>query len=326
MNARRLLVTLLVAMIVLLASCEGPFAGHLLVVEREDEQLVSMSITPAPQEPTAYRIAGAGPGGETFSRNVTELPTTVNGLASGEWRIEVEGLDASGDVILEGSGVSFVSDEHAPLARIVLAPPPGTGSVQIELSWPAELVASPQPEAVLHAGDNPAASLDCSVFAGDGTATCTAESIPSGWYRLELLLYDGEQSVAGQADLLSVATGTTTDAVLSFERINRPGRPITVNGSSFRLLWDPGESHPVDPVTHYRIYYRDHGTYLWSFLARTDGSLEQFEVSTAVLDYGTYDFAVTAVSAAGRESMPLTSLCDDAYPQTGWFVEWSPDP
>jgi hypothetical protein len=324
MTRRLLLATAAVAMVVVLSSCEGPFGGHSLVVDLGDEQPVSMSIRPAPEEPVEYHVIGAGPAGAAFTRTVTGLPITVNGLTSGEWRISVEGLDGAGNVIMEGSGVAFVSDDDVRLARIVLAPPSGIGSVRIEISWPADLVTAPVPEAVLHVGELPVASLDCSVIVDSGTATCTAGSVASGWYRLELHLYDGEQSVAGRADLLSVIAGTTTDAALGFSNVNKPGRPVPISGPGFRLLWDADASDPGDPVTHYRIYYRDNGTYLWNYLGSTDGAIEQFEVSTAVLAYGTYDFAVTAVSAAGKESEPITSLCDDAEPRTGWFVVWTP--
>lgn len=324
MTGFRLRTASLAVLIVLFASCESPFGGLSLTVEVEEQPSAAMSIGPEPAEPVEYHVTGAGPAGASFSRTVTELPLTVRGLTNGEWRIDVAGIDGAGHVVLQGSGVAFVSDEEIRLARIVLAPPAGTGSVRIELSWPAELVAEPQPEAVVHVGETPVATLDCTVRAGDGEATCTVGSVASGWYRLEIRLYDGGKSVAGRADLLSVIAGATTDADLALPRINKPGRRIQISGAGFRLAWDAGEPDPADPVTHYKVYYRENGTYLWSYLGSTDGTVERFDVSTGMLEYGTYDFAVTAISASGGESKPLTSLCDEAEPQTGWFVEWSP--
>ena len=324
MTARRSTAAMMVAVIVLFASCDAPFGGQPLVVELEESRFVSMSISPESADPVEYRVRGAGPDGATFTRSVSDLPITVHGLTSGEWRIAVEGVDGAGNVVLEGSGVAFVSNEHIRLTKIALAPPSGNGSVRIELSWPAELVTNPRPEAILHVGDTPVASLDCSVLPSGGTATCTAGTIASGWYRLELQLYDLEQSVAGRADLLSIVAGSTTEAALALPRLNKPGRLIPISGPSFQLAWDADEPNPDDPVTHYRVYYRENGTYLWNYLGSTDGATERFAVSTAVLAYGTYDFAVTAVTASGAQSEPHTSRCDDADPQTGWYVGWSP--
>ena len=101
---------------------------------------------------------------------------------------------------------------------------------------------------------------------------------------------------------------------------------IVVKGSSFTLAWDSGGPEiPNDPnrAVKYKVYYRVHGSYYWRLLMEIEstGSLECV-IKNEYMDYGRYDFAVSAISEQGNESSFHSSLDKTANPFTGWYINW----
>ncbi len=94
---------------------------------------------------------------------------------------------------------------------------------------------------------------------------------------------------------------------------------LGVSGESFTLAWDPASGD----VTGYEVYYRPHGSDTWTELGTTGTTDTQFEVSTAILDYGTYEFAVAATIDGGGTTDYHTSLDATADPDSGWYLEWT---
>ena len=45
-------------------------------------------------------------------------------------------------------------------------------------------------------------------------------------------------------------------------------------------------------------------------------------INDEIMDYGVYDFAVSAVSEQGNESAFHSSLDSTANPFTGWYINW----
>ena len=327
------LATAAVAAVLLLglAGCGGPQAqtatidvapGTTAPADAAPADAAPASITPPAPEPVLYRLSGAGPAGATFSHTAQSFPTDVEGLLPGEWVINVEALDAQDRVVLEGTSATMVASGGPTTISVALAPVPGEGQVELYVAWPAALVAAPGVTALLRPRAGEPLAMTADLQPADGAASCTAAAVPSGWYRLELQLHDGAHVVAGRAELLQVRSATTTSAAITIAEINKPGAPITVDGASFTLYWDPPENDPADPLARYNVYYRTRGTYRWTLLGATPGATESFPVSTDILPHGSYDFAVTTVTASGAESDPHTSLDDTAQPQTGWYVVW----
>ena len=307
---------------ILLAGCDNPFEPGSATVSLEDAEAGERSIVPEQAgDPVEYRVSGNGPSGASFAQTVATLPLDVGELVAGEWAILVEALDAAGTVVLEGSTTAQVSTEGATPVAVTLVPPAGEGSVNLALDWPAALVADPSIVATLHRDGFDPVELVATVV--DGSAAVTGSGVASGWYRIQLRLYDGGALVAGRAELLQVRADTVTQAAVALDELNKPGSVLTVSGTSFTLAWDaPTDSGTDDPLASYNVYFRSRGTYPWTYLGGTAGLVESFEVTTAMLDYGIYEFAVTSVATSGAESDPHTSLDDTADPQSGWFIDW----
>jgi hypothetical protein len=311
----------------LASACSGPLLEVATVSAKmvvPEEAAASITPGPAPQ-PVSYRLTGTGPASASFSQTVLSLPADIDGLLPGDWVIGVEALDAGGQVVLEGSLTTMVASGGATPIAVVLAPPVGVGQVSIGLLWPSALVADPQVVAVLESETAGSIPISVQLAAQEGSATCTALSVPSGWYHLRLQLLDGASVVAGQVELLQVRAAATTAAPITITELNKPGAPVSIQGASLTLFWDPDlTGNPADPTASYNLYSRTHGTFPWTLLGNTGTATESFSVSTDILPHGSYDFAVTAVTASGAESELHTSLDDTAQPQTGWYVVWEP--
>ena len=91
-----------------------------------------------------------------------------------------------------------------------------------------------------------------------------------------------------------------------------------VEDSSFTIAWDAPESAEV---TGYRVYYRVHNETVWTMLDEIDETSLEYTVTYPELEYGEYEFAVTALSSDG-ESDYHTSLDTTALPDVGWFLDW----
>jgi len=309
------------------AACNGPQSQ---VATISAETLVSdgaeRSIGPSQiPDPVLYRLSGIGPENANFSQTAVSLPTNVDGLLPGDWVITVEAIDADDNIVLHGSSETMVASGHPTAISVILTPTGDTGHVNIELLWPGNLVSDPHVVAVVENEASGAVPLGVQLSAEPGRATCTADSLQAGWYHLRLQLQEGTAVVAGRAELLEVRGAETTSASITISELNKPGTPILIQGTQFDLLWDPGEGgSPMDPVVRYNVYYRNHGTFPWVFLGDTGTLVESYQISTDILPHGSYDFAVSSVTASGAESVPHTSLEDTAEPQTGWYVVWEP--
>ncbi len=320
-------------LVVSLSSCGNPLMaggrwtsgpGSLEITIPYDQ---SRSIGPSSEmTPTRYEATGSGPDGASFSRESATGVIAVAGIPAGGWEITVDGFDATDARILTWTGTVQVRTGETVVVDAELAPLPGDGTLELTVTWPGELVSSPTVGAVLDRDG--AAPVELSVtLTGPGNAELSAP-VASGWYRMRMTVSDRGVVAAGATELVAVFAGRTSRGSFAFDSLNKPGTPTPISGNAFTLLWDPpqDEAGNHEQVASYNLYYREHGTYSWSSLGSAAAtSAPSFEVTTALLSYGSYDFAVAAVEMDGSESEPHTSLDDDADPQTGWYVVWSSD-
>ena len=92
---------------------------------------------------------------------------------------------------------------------------------------------------------------------------------------------------------------------------------LTVRGTQFSIGWD--DDGDTDT---FHVYHRPRGAEDWSFLASVPSGTTLI-VTTAMLPYGEYEFAVTSVEDA-VESGYHTSLDETANPNRGWYLRWEP--
>jgi hypothetical protein len=101
---------------------------------------------------------------------------------------------------------------------------------------------------------------------------------------------------------------------------------VVIKSDHFDLAWDAPSSdieHTVFEVKTYRIYYRIHGRGGWTLMDEIDAvNKPKYTISYENLEYGVYDFAVSAVNSKGIESDLNESTDYSAQPRCGWFINW----
>lgn len=91
---------------------------------------------------------------------------------------------------------------------------------------------------------------------------------------------------------------------------------ITIISEEVTLEWDDTNS---ELSILYRIYYKAHEETDWIFLTETN--LLYVKINNVLLDYGKWDFAVSAILNQ-VESELHTCFDDTATPSTGWYLNW----
>lgn len=142
---------------------------------------------------------------------------------------------------------------------------------------------------------------------GSGSSYTVPSDLPEDFYRLDVIATSGDGSRTGSA--------THEFHVAPIDE------PIIVQDTQFTLYWDVPTGTAT--IASYNIYYRDHGTGSWNFLNSVTASANpSYTVTSTMLPYGVYEFAVTSVSTDGLESEIHSSLDDNADPAGGWFLDW----
>lgn len=268
--------------------------------------------------PVSYRIEGTNLSGDSFDFVTVDTNVQIPDLSPGEWQIRIEAYNESAQVISEGVGTLNVEPGGNASITVILYSLSGSGSLDFSVSWNENLVYNEIVEVLLKNlnGDE----IPLNFNQNPGIASGIFDNLPSGFYTLEVKLFDNMILTMGAMELIQIKEGGVTNINLDFSQINKPGQKISVTGVSFTIAWDYDTPSTVDD---YRIYYREHGTFVWMYLGSTgSGSILEYTIENSALAYGVYDIAVSSVSGS-HESEFHTSMDDSAVPSTGWYIDWS---
>lgn len=109
------------------------------------------------------------------------------------------------------------------------------------------------------------------------------------------------------------------------DRYEQTHRNSSQRGPFYPCLGRGGSEIPNDPgrVVQYKVYYRVHGSYNWQFLMEVENSgSPECLVTSKDMDYGRYDFAVSAITEQQGVSALHSSLDRTADPFSGWYINW----
>ena len=270
-------------------------------------------------EPVSYVFSGTGPDNDFFSMELSNSSTTIEGLNTGEWIVQVDGLDVNRTVILTGESILNVTPYVETQVNIELHPLEGIGSVFLSLEWNTEQTVSPS--AVVSFIDIDGTNTNQSfIISTPGLGTCTVTGLQTGNYYVTVQLFDSGDLVMGSAWTVRVLNGITIEITALFEDLNKVGERLEITEDTFSIVWDPDPQSGIPDS--YRMYFRSRGDEPWSLLSEVAPDIEPtFTITQDNFSFGIYEFAVSAV-AAGVESDLHTSMDDTASPGTGWFVDW----
>ena len=303
-----------------LSSCGRPYG-----IDSPDSGTLRLTIEPGetktiPLLPVVYEFSGTGPEGDTFSMMVGGSSAAVYGLKAGEWTVRVTGLSEDGVVLLEGESLITVEADVETPVNITLVSASGIGDISVTAAWNGEYTINPSVLVTVTGADGEISSGSLSA-AGDGTASGVLKGLPTGSYHVSVQLFDSGSLVMGSARVLRVYKDTAVEMTAQFENLNKVGMPVEVKESSFTIGWDTAPD--AGPEAKYRVYYRARGEAPWNLLAEIEAEPDQqFTISSDILPYGTYEFAVS-LAQDGLETGLHTSMDDDARPGTGWYVTWT---
>lgn len=138
----------------------------------------------------SYDISGTGPDGAVFSVSGITADTYVQeNLVPGSWSVIAQGKNSEGIVIVQSASTTISLYKAATnTITLNLFPIDGTGTFDLDLSWPAAWISTPAITAILTSDAGEAITLD---FAITGTsAALTTLILPRGYYELTLKLTD----------------------------------------------------------------------------------------------------------------------------------------
>lgn len=177
-----------------------------------------------------YVVSGVGPGGATFSRTTSlELSVTVNKLAFGTWTVTVDAYNSGGVKIGSGTAEGYVHTSRTTTLYVTVAPLPGSGSLDLTVTWPALEVDGPSIAATLINKDSVAVPLDFSVTPAAGEGTWYSDTVNTGYYGLFVQLKDNDTPVIGAVEIVRIVKGELTAGTIAFPHVNKPGGTLVVN-------------------------------------------------------------------------------------------------
>ena len=221
---------MIVLMLLVMPSCEESRTHGTMRINLEKG---TRSIVPSgyPLEVEEYRITGTGPQGADFKVETERTSITVEGLISGEWVLEAEGMNAHGDVMVRGSTVFSFSSSNTN-ATITLDKLMGKGSLNVTLKWDPSLIIG-EAEVTLSIrpqyGSDTEKVLELTTFSEhSGTATYKGSDYEAGSYILSAKLYDNGILAAGCAEAVRIAGDQESKGEIVFDLDKNPTEPGTL--------------------------------------------------------------------------------------------------
>lgn len=182
---------------------------------------------------STYDISGSGPGNALFdSPDVTDKTFTRDNLAIGNWEINVDAKNSSGDVIARGSTAVTIAENEITSAVITVTPLEGPGTIDLTIKWTDSRSEVPSITATLTPlGGTPL--IGNFVIADDGlSATYNNSNIDSGYYTLSIQMHDGDNVVDTWVGAVRIISGNTARAVFTLS----DGNEISVeNGLNIEI-------------------------------------------------------------------------------------------
>ena len=161
---------------------------------------------------STYDLNGIGPNGAVFSiTGITSETYTMENLVPGEWSVIAKGKNADGIVIVQSAETMITLNSAANSLPLTLLPILGTGTFALDLSWPADMVGSPEIIATLTPDGGESIPLTF-VIAGT-TASVAPLTLDRGYYELSVKLINksfDEYLVWSKVETVLLFAGATT--------------------------------------------------------------------------------------------------------------------
>ena len=120
-----------------------------------------------------------------------------------------------GIVIGQGTETATVQYNETKTLNIIVSPLDGYRTLDLQVYWTAEEVSSPAIEAKLMPSSGDPINLSFVINNGN-TATCTNNTIPTGYYTLDLQLFDAGTLAIGAVEVVRIMKNQVTAGTFKF--------------------------------------------------------------------------------------------------------------
>ena len=209
-----LFAVLALSTLLLMAGCQEPVRTADLKVTLDEKADRTLAPADTDFNIASYYVKLTG----STTVDVTTVRSTfvVQGLPFGTYTISAEGRNNEGQVIVRGTNTFSLSSENNS-ATVTLNELVGTGSVNLNFTWDADLTADPSVEVYLKSMDSKESSpVKENVTLSKGKATLNKTGIQTGSYTITANLYDSGIKVAGLVEALRVGNNATVTADIPF--------------------------------------------------------------------------------------------------------------
>lgn len=268
-----------------------------------------------------YVIRGESVAGQTFEETTPESQLVIRGLAAGYWDVTVDAYNEGNVHLYTGSVRVLVEGGVSLPVMVSLVAVPGSGTLAIEVSWPAGELSSPVLDAQLVPTLGDAVVLPFAV--AGAAATFSSNQIAAGYHTLVVKLKEDDMIVAGAVELVQIVGGHPTQADLAFAQLNAPGSlEVGVEvapefAESLNVTIDGGETiSPFQtPVTLWGAVEGDPGNVVFTWYVNgvaVDSGTAQTVISGEVP--GHYRIDLIAVTADGSDGGMSTTWVEIQEP------------
>ena len=211
-----------------------------------------------------------------------------------------------------GNGTAAVVTGQQTSLAITVTPLPGTGTLDLDVTWTAADVQTSSIDAQLLPSTGSAIPLAFTL--GTGSASCLKTGIASGYYTLTLKLLDNGVLVMGAVEVVRIVTGQTTYGLFDFTQVNKgtggivvsitplKGDPIAVAMPGQAATLAPGASMTVTATVPTSV---GNVTYVWYLNGEpkaTGSSASPSFTVGSTLASGFYRLDVTSFTADGQRA------------------------
>lgn len=181
-----------------------------LIIEMGSAGLDAKTIDPGiSMDIVTWDISGSGPGEQSFSDDGVSGGThTQANLSVGVWTVTVEGNNAEGTKIAEGTEAFSITAGDTTTVSVTVLPVVGTGTLSVTLTWPTLTSADIDIGATLTSDDGTAADI---TFAIEGdSANYSDSTLVAGYHLLAIQLLDGATVIWGRIEAVRIIAGQTS--------------------------------------------------------------------------------------------------------------------
>jgi len=215
----------LILLLVLLLSCslDRVRTGTVVLTFSDTRETRTINTEPADMTIASYTITMEKDGRTVISeiQKETDSEITIDGLSAGIWTLSVTGKNAGGliiaelhsgslDVIVTRGGVTAVTASLVPLS--------GEGTLRITTAITGESGLIKDAQQQITVSDEEGTTVATGIYDAHSQPLL---SLPSGWYRIQTLLSDGDPSscerfFGSRLEFFRILGGTVTDLTLSY--------------------------------------------------------------------------------------------------------------